>query len=510
MNGQSAVIIGGGIGGLFTGAFLSKEGFRVTVLEKNAIIGGGLQCFKRGNKIYETGMHVLGGFEPGQSLYKICSFLGIIDRLNIHHIPEECMDQVTYGSGDVYEIPSGRKNFEKYFASLFPEEKEGITSYLDEIYSITEEVPLFYLNESGDGMMMHSDNFIEAADHLIARHVKNPKLREILAYFNPLYGGVAGHTPAYVHALINVLYINGASRFAGGSQQLAEALKDVIEEGGGEVFPAHEVKAFEVENREIKSVITGNGKRFSGDWYISAVHPVEMLKMMPEGTFLKGYTKRLNEIPNSNSAFTLFIDLKEHTLPYIDHTCYFMEDYGAIWTQSDYNGEDWPLGFMYMTPPDEETSEFASRLLVHCIMNYDQVREWEDSKVGHRPKEYNEWKDTMVSKILSKLERIFPGFKDMVNNVYAASPLTIRDYYHTKEGAIFGYRKDCENMMLSQLPIFTKVKNLLLSGQNINLHGICGVPLTAISTAEAILGNNKVVRDINNVYEIYKETAEKE
>lgn len=44
---QKAVIIGGGLGGLFTGAFLSKEGVEVTVLEKNNVIGGGLQCFKR-------------------------------------------------------------------------------------------------------------------------------------------------------------------------------------------------------------------------------------------------------------------------------------------------------------------------------------------------------------------------------------------------------------------------------------------------------------------------------
>ena len=86
----------------------------------------------------------------------------------------------------------------------------------------------------------------------------------------------------------------------------------------------------------------------------------------------------------------------------------------------------------------------------------------------------------------------------MIANVYAASPLTIRDYYNTKEGAMFGYRKDCENLIFSQLPVYTKVKNLLLTGQNINLHGICGVPLTSINTAEAILGTNFLVREINN------------
>ena len=43
---QSVVIIGGGLGGLFTGAILAKEGLHVTVLEKNATIGGGLQTLR--------------------------------------------------------------------------------------------------------------------------------------------------------------------------------------------------------------------------------------------------------------------------------------------------------------------------------------------------------------------------------------------------------------------------------------------------------------------------------
>ena len=44
---EEVIIIGGGLGGLTTGALLAKEGHRVTVLEKNETIGGGLQTFKR-------------------------------------------------------------------------------------------------------------------------------------------------------------------------------------------------------------------------------------------------------------------------------------------------------------------------------------------------------------------------------------------------------------------------------------------------------------------------------
>lgn len=498
MNG-SAIIIGGGIGGLFTGAFLAKNGFKVSVLEKNGIIGGGLQCFRRKNKIFETGMHVMGGFEEGGSLDKICRYLGILDTLKIHHINHDRMDEIRYEkTGDVYAIPSGKEAFISKMAEYFPHEAEGIKAYVNKIYKLTEEVPLFYLREEPQSITIHSDEFVWSADRLISYYVSDPRLREILAYLNPLYGGVEGHTPAYVHALINVLYINGASRFIAGSQQLADALKDVICANGGNVLSNKEVSRIDVEEKKVIYAETSDGERFTGDWYISSVHPTELLRLLPPGTFLNGFTKRLNEIPISYSAFSLFIDLKPGMLPYIDHTCYYMEDYGSMWTQHCCDDSDWPRGFMYMTPPDSDQGEYASRLLVHSIMSYDQVREWEDTIVGHRGEAYDQWKQERVERIISRLENIFPGFRHMIANVYAASPLTIRDYYHTKEGAIFGYRKDCQNLMFSQLSVFTKVKNLLLTGQNINLHGICGVPLTAINTSEAILGTNTIVKEINH------------
>ena len=78
-----------------------------------------------------------------------------------------------------------------------------------------------------------------------------------------------------------------------------------------------------------------------------------------------------------------------------------------------------------------------------------------------------------------------------------SSPLTIRDYYGAKEGTICGFSKDWQNIALSQLPVVTKVDNLLLTGQNNNLHGFCGVPLTAINTCEAILGLNHVIEKLN-------------
>ena len=50
---ESVIIIGAGLGGLYTGAILAKEGLQVTVLEKNATIGGGLQTFQRFGETFD-------------------------------------------------------------------------------------------------------------------------------------------------------------------------------------------------------------------------------------------------------------------------------------------------------------------------------------------------------------------------------------------------------------------------------------------------------------------------
>jgi len=134
------VIIGGGIGGLFTGALLAKNGQRVIVLEKNEIIGGGLQSFQRGDVSFDTGMHILGGFREGGNVRRICEYLGVFDKLQIRDVDDDCIDSIHYFSdGSEVHIPCGREAFVDYLSSLFPKEAVNIRNYVDKLYDITRE-----------------------------------------------------------------------------------------------------------------------------------------------------------------------------------------------------------------------------------------------------------------------------------------------------------------------------------------------------------------------------------
>lgn len=507
---KEVIVIGGGLGGLFTAAILSHEGYVVTVLEKNATAGGGLQTFRRCGFTFETGMHTLGGFNEGGSLDKICRYLGIRDELLLQ--PDDLLTQITYrASNTTYRLPYGHEAFTEYLCGHFPHEADGIKAYVEAVYRLVDEVDLFHLRESHDHLLSHSEAFTLAADEFVARFVSDAKLRDLLAFMNPMYAGCRGVSPAYVHALLNVLYLQRPCRFADGGRCLVDALTRVVREGGGRVLTRHRVVHVEVRDKEVLWVQTAesghheaeekktdaeNG-RFSAAHVISAVHPLALLPLLSEGAWPKAFRERLQAIPETYSAFTVFMVLRENAFPYIDHTCYYQDDYGMIWDHARPVDAQWPHGFMYFTPPVPGQGAFARKLIVNCVMPFSEVRLWADSFTGHRPEDYKVWKSQMTQRIVNRLAQLFPGFREMAEYVEAASPLTIRDYYDTPEGALFGYQKDCRNLALSYLPVRTKVKNLWLTGQNVNLHGICGVPLTAIQTAEALLGRNVVVKHIH-------------
>lgn len=494
---KSVVIIGGGLGGLLTGAILSKEGLEVTVLEKNAIIGGGLQSFTRFGEVFDTGMHIIGGMQKDGNVRRICEYLGIWDRLHIADVDSDIIDSI-YISEDKkkYRIAGGRNKFVEAMAETFPDQKENLSAYVEALYKLADEVGLFYLRPSNDYMQVHSEDFLMSADDFIAKYISDEHLRSIVAYLNPLYGGKAGMTPAYVHALISVLYLDGPSRFAGGSILFAETLRDFICENGGRVVAGDAVVAVHSENKLITGVTTAKGCDYSADYYICAIHPCTFFKLLDDPAALpKLYRNRLEEIPNAYSAFILNIKLKPGTVKYCNHTRYYYSSYDSVWHCGE--TEKWPRAFLFLTPPEIEQGEYSDKMIVTAPMMWEQVKQWDNTTVGQRGKEYEAWKNQCAEKLLDCMEEVCPGIRDSIEAVNTASPLTIRDFYGVKEGSMYGFAKNCNDIVFSQVPVVTKVPNLFLTGQNCNLHGFCGVSLTAINTCEAILGRNFVLDKIN-------------
>lgn len=488
------VIIGGGLGGLFTAALLGREGYKVTVLERGATVGGGLQSFRRNSAYFDTGMHVVGGMQPGGSLDRICRYLGIRDQIRVRPVDAVCMDELyCHEDQKTYRIPGGREAFTNYFQRLFPEERDNIRRYMEDMYALTDQVGFFHLRVGSQQYTEYDTVFYQPSDQFVASYVQDPKLRNLLGYMSSLCGGSVGHTPAYIFALINCLYINGHYRFEGPVSQLADVLVRLIEQQGGEVLANAEVVRVSADGKSVQSVTTVDGRVFQADCYVSAVHPQVLVRIADKELFTKAFRSRVEAAPNNYSAYSVYFVLKPDSFPYINHPCYYLNSYDSVWKFDEYVEGEWPQFFAYLTPCERSQGEFARMLQVVAVMPYSVCERWEDTVTGHRGDEYLVWKQQHTDAVVRKLERRYPGFRNSIDRVYDASPLTIRDYFNVPEGSLYGLLKDSDSPYSGYVPVHTRADNLFLTGQNVYLHGCCGVPLTAVMTAEAVIGETDVI-----------------
>jgi all-trans-retinol 13,14-reductase len=496
------VIIGGGIGGLICGSLLSKEGYKVCILEKHYTIGGGLHVFKKHNTVFETGIHYVSGFLPEQVLSKLFSYLNVLDGIKLKELDPEAFDIMHIGEDNhTYKLGSGEENFINGLSKDFPHERENLKRYIRSIKDLSKKFYLFNLEPRVNDIFSMDDELIQPVGKYIDQFFTDDKLKSILAWNNSLYAGIYDKTPAFVHILITRFYLEGASRFVDGPQRLADSMADLIKAAGGEIFTSSEVSHIEVHEREVKYIKTSDGRTFEAENYISAIHPATTLEMIDPGQIQKSYRSRISSLKNTTSVFTLFITFREKSFPYLNYNYYYTSSYESIWKATQYTDDTWPNGLMLLTPPVSGDNVFAEKMIVNSIMNFNDVKQWENTRTGERGEEYLEFKRQCSQKIMRILENIFPGIKDAVKHISASTPLTVRDYTGSKFGSLYGIEKDCNNMIHSHIVPRTKIKNLYLTGQNINLHGIIGVALSAILTAGEFVGTNSLIDKINKTYQ---------
>jgi len=80
--------------------------------------------------------------------------------------------------------------------------------------------------------------------------------------------------------------------------------------------------------------------------------------------------------------------------------------------------------------------------------------------------------------------------------MYTSTPLTWRDYTGTRAGSPYGILKDHNRPLESMILPRTKIRNLFLTGQNTNIHGILGVTISSVVTCGELIDIRYLVRKI--------------
>jgi phytoene dehydrogenase-like protein len=111
---------------------------------------------------------------------------------------------------------------------------------------------------------------------------------------------------------------------------------------------------------------------------------------------------------------------------------------------------------------------------------------------------YEKFKFEKTEKMIEALEKRIPNLRHAIKRIYTSSPLSYRDYIGSFEGNMYGYMKSSENPLKTMVSPRTKIDNLFLTGQSVNMHGILGVTIGAFNTCAEILGKDTIDRPEEN------------
>ncbi|WP_299887227.1 NAD(P)/FAD-dependent oxidoreductase [uncultured Lacinutrix sp.] len=498
------VIVGSGLGGFVSAIILAKEGLSVCVLEKNNQYGGNLQTFVRNKTIFDTGVHYIGGLEPGQNLYHYFNYIEIMEDLPLHKLDDDGFDIITFDDDEKeYKHAMGYDNFIKALIKDFPEEENAIRIYCAKVQEICNKFPLYSLKK-GEAYFGDKDAFELPIKQYLEDITDNAKLRAVLGGTNTLYAGDEYKTPFYVHALAINSYIESSFRCINGGSQMTKLLVKKLKKYGGEIYKHQEVVDFTFNDEgKIASVKTKKGDEFFGNLFISNIEPKTTLKMVGEKRFKKPYVSRVEKIETTIAPFSLYLVLKKDSFKYQNKNYYHFKDHNRIWAAQDYTQESWPEGYMLSMGINKNHNGYGDNLTAMTYMHYDEVEQWEDTfnTVAHkndRGQTYDEFKSEKAEKFIVEIEKKFPNIRECIEEVYTSTPLSYRDYIGSHRGAMYGYAKDAGKPLYSHLSPKTKVKNLFFTGQSINMHGILGVTISAVITCAEIIDKEYLIDKILN------------
>ncbi len=487
------LIIGSGISGLTIASILSKEGFKIALLEKNSYVGGNLSSFYKDKTVFDTGVHYTGGFEQGRVFDVLYRYLGIRDKINIHRQDLECFDKIIY-QDEVFDFAQGYDRHIEKICQYFPDDCNGIRCYFDDIqyYGSLNKIEKIFSDR------VNLDSLSINVTKQIKSNIKNEKLFNILTSTNSLYGGQKAKTPFVIHAHTIDAYINDSWKFIGGAQHLADALADSIRENGGEIFLKEEVQEIVYTANKVSEVLTKQGHQFQCKNLISSLHPQKTLSFVPQEKLRKSYRNRINNLENTSGMFSLFLVMKKNSLPYMNHNLYYY-DSKDTWLADNYTPKKFPEAVFMFSQMNSPQQKFSDGIVAMTYMPYDEVKQWSGSLVNRRGGDYKAFKEEKTEQLLSLINRAIPNYSSYVQSVYSSTPLTYENYYGMPEGGAYGISKDCNKIMETSVMPYTKTPNLFLIGQSVSLHGLLGSTVGSILLASQFLGKELILNRLTNI-----------
>lgn len=274
---QKATILGAGISGLSAASFLAKEGWDVTILEKNPTIGGRARQFSYEGFIFDMGPSWYWMPDVFEQFYQKFGYT-TSDFYDLKRLDPSY--RVYWDDQSFSDIPATMGELESLFESIEPGSSFKLRAFLKDAkykydVGMKELVykPSLKLTEFIDLRLLKglfSMNLTHSFSTFIQRYFKHPKLRALLEFPVLFLGAMPKDTPA-LYSLMNYADMQLGTWYPmGGMYKFIEAFEKIAKEQGVKIITNTQITKLDKKNGQVTAAYDNNGHCFEADVFISS------------------------------------------------------------------------------------------------------------------------------------------------------------------------------------------------------------------------------------------------
>jgi phytoene desaturase len=347
MSTQKVIVIGAGFAGLAAATVLAKEGYQVTVLEKNDQPGGRARVWKQDGFTFDMGPSwywMPDVFENYFALFnKQPSDFYDLTRLDPGY-------RVYYGKDDLLDVPADLDALKALFEHVEPGSSKGLQAFLSQAeykyrvgmgeyvfkpsHSITEYFD-FNLVKKSLGIQL-----LTSMSKHVRQYFKNPKLIKLLEFPVLFLGATPQNTPALYSMMNYADLILGTWYPQGGMHEIVEAMVQVAESYGVDIKLNTEVTKIDTVNNKATTIQTTQGP-FKADFVIAGAdyeHVDQHLVDEPHRNYTPEYWDSRTMSP---SSLLYYVGVNKRVDNIEHHNLFFDEDF-ELHAKEIYTNPTWP------------------------------------------------------------------------------------------------------------------------------------------------------------------------
>jgi phytoene desaturase len=355
---QDCIIIGAGMGGLSAAIHLAAQGWRVTIFERQARVGGKLNQLQLAGFSFDTGPSLITMPQVFHDLFHVAG-RRLEDYLEL--LPLEITCRYFYRDGLTLNAWRDHERLRAEFARLNAHDAEALCRFLEyarKLYQAAADPFLYHsLGSPFDVMrtfiryVLHGHNGEVSSTHI-------ERLRAVLTALSPstldqciraffqdahlqqlfdryaTYNGSSPYQVASVYSIIPYVEMaDGGWYPRGGIYALARACERLARELGVQIRTGCEVRRILVEHGEARGVVLADGRVVRAEVVIANSDVVtthrELLSPAISQHAQSGYIRRLAQLEPSCSGFVIMLGLNKQYPQLAHHNIFFSDDYRA-------------------------------------------------------------------------------------------------------------------------------------------------------------------------------------